>query len=373
MPDSKPNKGNKAVNIVIVLCVVFAYAVIQHFMESSPGSLGLAQWFNSKNIMAEHHQKLIAKVERDPHFKNLDQERFVKEMERIITMNHKRDLGGWVAYKSFTPNVKGQFVSTNDFGMRSKLSLRAMAEKARANKSNGIKNIILLGGSVAFGYGATGDEQSIAAVLNQHLDSERYEVFNLAQGGFTSFMDLFSLSSIAWHLEPDIVILLEGYADSYHLAYESKGGQLAWGLWSGKEEEAEERFAFDFQYHNLEAICKLAAPPDRRVILALQPLSGFANDSAVEKEEIEKIYGYYPKIRKLFQSVAQKNDAEFLDLSTLFENESGANINFFDKAHLTDTGQEKVAKALAQSVAALQDPPVDPFQLRQQALSDILN
>ena len=41
------------------------------------------------------------------------------------------------------------------------------------------------------------------------LKNDEYEVFNLAQGGFTSFMDLFSLSVIGLYLEPDIIIIME--------------------------------------------------------------------------------------------------------------------------------------------------------------------
>ena len=89
--------------------------------------------------------------------------------------------------------------------------------------------IILLGGSVAFGYGVTNDEQTISSLLGGMLQSDGYEIFNLAQGGFTSFMDLFSLTTIGLYLEPDIVIVMEGYADTYHLAYKSVGGELAWG------------------------------------------------------------------------------------------------------------------------------------------------
>jgi lysophospholipase L1-like esterase len=375
MPDSKPESGSKIVNITIVLSIAIAYAVIAYAVDKFSGSAGPGQWLNQNKIMQEHRVELREKVERDPHFKEVDREAYIREMEQIITMKQKRNLGNWVSYKSFTPNVKGQYVHTNDFGMRSSLSLREIAEKARANNQNGIRNVLLLGGSVAFGYGSTDDQQTISGFMNEILKDKKYEVFNLAQGGFNSYMDLFSLSAIGWQLEPDIIIAMEGYADVYHLGYESKGGNLAWGLWSGIEQEKKPEFALDFQYHNLEAICKLGAGPQRQVILALQPLSGFENDSPVENEKIDKMWDYYPKIRTLFETVAKNNHASFVDLSPLFKDESGAGINFFDKAHLTVTGQKKVAQALATAVIEVgsrSKSSPNAFTLRQKIIADIL-
>lgn len=373
MPDSKPEAGSKAVNIIIVLCMAATYAVIAFAVDKFSGSANPGQWLNQRKIMQDHRVELREKVKRDPHFKDLDQEAYIREMERIITMKRKRNLGNWISYKSFTPNVSGRFVQTNDFGMRSKLSLRGMAEKARTNKKNGIRNVLLLGGSVAFGYGSTDNEKTISGFMNEMLKDKKFEVFNLAQGGFNSYMDLFSLSAIGWQLEPDIIIVMEGYADIYHLGYESKGGSLSWGLWSGVEKEKSAEFAFDFQYRNLEAICKIGSGPDRQVILALQPLSGFENDSKVENEKIKKMWPLYPSIRKLFRKASENSDAQFVDLSTLFKDETGADINFFDKAHLTVTGQKKAAQALANAVieASVKLSDENPFAKRKKLIASL--
>jgi lysophospholipase L1-like esterase len=119
----------------------------------------------------------------------------------------------------------------------------------------------------------------------------------------------------------------------------------------------------------------LGAGPQRQVILALQPLSGFENDSPVENEKIDKMWDYYPKIRTLFETVAKNNHASFVDLSPLFKDESGAGINFFDKAHLTVTGQKKVAQALATAVIEVgsrSKSSPNAFTLRQKIIADIL-
>jgi len=290
-------------------------------------------------------------------------------------MDKKRDLGEWVSFKSFTPNVSGKYITTNDFGMRSKWSLAEMVKRARKNRREGIRNIVILGGSVAFGYGATNDENTISHVLNSMLKTDGYEVFNLAQGGFTSFMDLFSLNTIGIYLEPDVIIVMEGYADTYQLAYESKGGQLALGLFSDSEERLNPEFAFGFHYQNLDTIVGLSNNRNRQVIVALQPLSGFENNSTIENQKIKKIWDFYPRIREIMKLVAIKNNADFLDLSIIFKEEKNSNINFFDKTHLTVTGQKKVANILMEKIKSFKTKNLEHanyFQLREESIKNIL-
>ncbi|PIQ96306.1 MAG: hypothetical protein COV67_10295, partial [Nitrospinae bacterium CG11_big_fil_rev_8_21_14_0_20_56_8] len=225
MPDSEGVKSKKIIGAVIVLSVLIGYAGIVYLVDRFAGTAGLAQWLNRKKVMTDHRAELMEKINRDPHFKDVDKERYADELEQIITMDKKRNLGNWVSYKSFTPNVSGRYIHTNDYGMRSSLSLREMVAKARANRRAGIRNIVFLGGSVAFGYGSVDDEQTITGFLNSMLKDRGYEVFNLAQGGFTSFMDLFMLATVGLYLEPNLIVSMESYADMYHLAYPSKGGE----------------------------------------------------------------------------------------------------------------------------------------------------
>ncbi len=375
MPDSNTSKKNFLISVAIILGVVGSYFGIFYLVSKFSDSFSLGHFLNSKNIMEGHRKELIAKIKRDSHFKNINAEEYVKEVEQIITMDKKRNLGEWVSYKSFTPNISGSYITTNDYGMRSRWNLKEMVQRARRNRVNDIDNVIILGGSVAFGYGAVNDKQALSSVLNDILGEDRYEVFNLAQGGFTSFMDLFSLSTIGLYLEPNIIIVMEGHADTSHLVYESKGGELAWGLFSQSDEKSKPQFAFSFHYQNLDAILRLGAHRDRQVILALQPLSGFENNSTIDNEKVKKIWSYYPRIREIMRLAANNNNAEFIDLSVIFRDEKNASINFFDKAHLTVTGQKKVAMILAKTIedlVAKRSQQMDYFQLRRDSVRNIL-
>ena len=376
MPDSNTSKKKIFISVAIIFGVVGSYLGIFYITQIFIGPLSLADFLISKNTMERHRRDLLQKIQRDAHFKDINAKEYIKELEQIITMEKKRDLGEWVSFKSFTPNVVGQYITTNDYGMRSQWSLKEMVERASKNRDKGIRNIIILGGSVAFGYGAISDEQTISRILNQTLKEDRYEVFNLAQGGFTSFMDLFTLSTIGLYLEPDIIIVMEGDADTHHLVYESKGGELAWGLFSGSEKKFDPEFALGFHYQNLGALLRLGTHQNRRVILALQPLSGFENNSTIDKDEKIKImWDFYPRIREIMRLVAKENGAKFIDLSLIFKDETNASVNFFDKSHLTVTGQRKVAQVFAKTIRNLRDEgpeAVDFFRLREKTIRNIL-
>ncbi len=375
MPDSNTSKNYKLISLAIVLGVVGTYLGILYLINTFAGSSGLTHFLNSANVMKNHRKDLVEKIQRDPHFKEINTEEYIEEIEKIITMKKKRSLGEWVSFKSFTPNVSGKYITTNDYGMRSRWSLKEMIQRAKNNRAEGKQNIIILGGSVAFGYGATNDKQTISSMLESILKNDEYEVFNLAQGGFTSFMDLFSLSVIGLYLEPNIIIVMEGYADIYHLAYKSIGGELAWGPFSGSEQKADPEFALGFHYQNLDNILQLGTHSDRQVILALQPLSGFENNSTIEIKKIKKMWDFYPQIREVMRLAAKNNNAEFIDLSVIFREEKNASINFFDKAHLTVTGQRKVAEVFSKKIKTLgtkKPGTIDFPRLRKTWIKNIL-
>jgi len=275
MPDSNISKNYKLISVTIVLGVVGTYLGILYLINTFAGSSGLAHFLNSENVIKNHRKELTEKIQRDPHFNEINTEEYIKEIEKIITMEKKRSLGEWVSFKSFTPNVSGKHITTNDYGMRSQWNLKEMIQRAKNNHAQGKRNIVMLGGSVAFGYGATNNEQTISSLLGDKLRSDGYEIFNLAQGGYTSFMDLFSLTSIGLYLEPDIIIVMEGYADTYHLAYKSIGGELAWGPFSQSEQKIDPEFAFGLHFQNLNSILRLGTNSNYKSIIALQPLSGF--------------------------------------------------------------------------------------------------
>lgn len=75
------------------------------------------------------------------------------------------------------------------------------------------KICLLLGGSVAFGSGATSDEATIAGrigyYLNKHFKNSEFIIVNNAMSGYTSHQELLAL--LQFEGKPDYVISLSGY------------------------------------------------------------------------------------------------------------------------------------------------------------------
>jgi len=77
-------------------------------------------------------------------------------------------------------------------------------------------NVLCLGGSTTFGVGV-GDEDSWPYMLQEQLGPD-YQVYNLGIPGYSTMEALIQLTSIAAELQPDIIIVYQGWNDirNYH-------------------------------------------------------------------------------------------------------------------------------------------------------------
>jgi len=114
-----------------------------------------------------------------------------------------------------TPNQHFGHLIINDLGFRGK--------RWSLNKPTGVKRVLLLGGSVAYGRTATSNENTIAEELERKLNEnfqsssiKRWQVFNLSIPDFISFQELITLIKIGLRFDPDIVISFSGLNDAYH-------------------------------------------------------------------------------------------------------------------------------------------------------------
>lgn len=100
-------------------------------------------------------------------------------------------------------------ITTDQFGRR------LSAPKALVPKKSA-KHIVCLGGSTTFGTGIT-DEKNWPYVLQQKLGVD-YKLSNLGVPGYSSLEAIIQLSTIVPELEPDIIIIYQGWNDikNYH-------------------------------------------------------------------------------------------------------------------------------------------------------------
>ena len=92
-------------------------------------------------------------------------------------------------------------------------------------KANNIHRVIILGGSLAMGMGASKNERTIAAILEKKLNLKhkiKFEVLNAACGGYCSWHSVIKLSMEVIRLKPDTIIEISGWNDMMHSSWGNK-------------------------------------------------------------------------------------------------------------------------------------------------------
>ena len=105
------------------------------------------------------------------------------------------------------PNQKLDTISINKNGLRN--TDIEMEDKT-------IKNCFILGGSVAWGFGASSNEKIPSVLIEKTLKDDHkinINIINLADQGYTSFEELNSFLSAFEELKPSMVIMLSGVND----------------------------------------------------------------------------------------------------------------------------------------------------------------
>ena len=106
------------------------------------------------------------------------------------------------------PNQKLQTISINSNGLRNK----------RLNFNNDKKKIILLGGSFAWGFGASTNENTPAYLIENYLQNEfktKVDVINLSDQMYSSFEETNVFINSFDEINPAIVIILSGANDLF--------------------------------------------------------------------------------------------------------------------------------------------------------------
>ncbi|UCG74022.1 MAG: SGNH/GDSL hydrolase family protein [Chromatiales bacterium] len=127
------------------------------------------------------------------------------------------------------------------------------------DKTAGLKRLVLLGGSSAAGATASGNDKTIAAQLERLLNAgsdARYQVLNFGVGGNYTYGELQKLITEVAYLQPDAVIMFDGFNDAHYSNLEHLRAGLDAPLMNWA----------DFSYQYFDAMAGLrgslrAAPP----------------------------------------------------------------------------------------------------------------
>jgi hypothetical protein len=112
----------------------------------------------------------------------------------LAQLHRYSEVYGWEPVPGVTASVDGQRTTVNDSGLRGAAHPRA--------RTGGRTRVMLLGDSVAFGYGVA-DEQTFAALL----EARGYEVINLAVPGYGTDQELLRLERVGIAYAPDVLLL----------------------------------------------------------------------------------------------------------------------------------------------------------------------
>ena len=303
----------------------------------------------------------------------------------------------WAPYEHWTmrPNLRGRFFRTNSLGLR--------GEKTTIEKPAGRFRIAVLGGSAAWGLGATSDENTfcgqLQACLRQQHPKRDIEVLNAAQIGYVSAQELIYFQRVIWRMQPDVVLLFDGYNDinadfmnpesgwpqhaavlkaryeaswkplpaSYDLAALLRRSRLLAGmadLWRDKHpaprsaEIIRPETTARTYVRNIIALARIAAPAP--VWVALQPsVATTAKPLTSEEQQIVQVKethvsGYRQRVRKTYRAMADAiGDADFPLIPLQDALGTEPKLLFADECHFGDEAAKRIAKRIAAGLSEI--------------------
>ena len=272
--------------------------------------------------------------------------------------------------------------------------------------------VIVLGGSAAFGQGASRDDKVFTSVLERLLNASSnsmeggVQVLNAAVTGYDSTQELILLVTRLLDYQPDVVVIVDGWNDLYFGGSPPQGvkhpvstifdefdsvlsrNTQRWAnilrlsaffrmlerrfskVWQeGGHPRRFGRYSDNLRVYrpryrkNLERMARLAKAYAVEVIIAPQP-ELFQRKGEIPEEEhelrlkfnTEHHAGYadfaraqYPAFIEAAKEVAQAEGTAFVDTTTTFDQFDG--VAFADFVHLNDQGHEILARHLLPIVA----------------------
>ena len=276
-----------------------------------------------------------------------------------------------------------------------------------AQKDSSSCRIIVLGGSAAFGMGASRDDKVFLNLLQRRLNASmetRVEVYNAGVPGYGSKQELILLATSLLDYDPDMILIFDGWNDFYFSGLRPPAVQEAlspsffeldeiigrntqrwlnvfrlsaffrWAernIWiphEGGRTRRFDRFSDNLEVYlpdyrkNLERIVRLARAYGADVVIVSQPELFHREGEIPEAEQEVRLrynrkqhQGYeefsrtqYPAFIEAARQVAVAEDVPSLDATAAFDEFDG--VAFMDFVHFTDEGNQLLAQYLFPAV-----------------------
>jgi lysophospholipase L1-like esterase len=259
--------------------------------------------------------------------------------------------------------------------------------------------LFVVGGSTAFGAGASSNETNVAGYLERILNSARpqwdcqFEVVTAAACAWCSTHERILIENRLVDFQPDIVVALSGCNDAF---WATSGAQVQW-FRSFQDQHffllTNAMLSANFGQHfpdlvppgpavtpeqstvrllaNVRLACMALQSANADYLFALQPVFPCSRKTPTAREAAAPSLIGGEDMRTRFaqfrQALADENSANFhfVDLSRVFDDLDGSTEVFLDSCHFGDRGNERIAKALADALTPLLNQRLKPTLARQ--------
>src|SRR3989344_1424758 len=217
--------------------------------------------------------------------------------------------------------------------------------------------ILIVGGSVAFGAYASSASKTYFSVLGQLLDTANLgsNIHVSGSGGWNSTKDLIAADLFSQLYNPDLIIILDGLND---LMFEPSTEPQPVSTNNPDYRPRTMRYLT-----NLGQIAQAAASRQTKLLFVLQPaLFNRHRPTAIESkllsdtlaslhQSLPDLKSSYATISTALASLADNQSVYFLDASALFANET--HTTFTDMWHFADPGHYLLGQAIFAKVQAI--------------------
>jgi hypothetical protein len=260
-------------------------------------------------------------------------------------------------------------------------------------KPPGTCRIFLIGGSTAFGSGASSNETTVAGYLERYLNEDRqyrcrFEVVTAAAAGWASAHERILVENRLLELEPDVVVALSGHndvfwgmlqcnindyrsvQDSYYLLLHNAllqsnfNDQFPDDLPDGQQPVSGEQTAARLR-RNVELTHAALQTVGADYCFALQPILSCSRKLRTPREERmasrpggpgvmetqAEIVARYGECRTALGTLKLPR-YHFWDLTEVFDSANGTDI-FIDRCHFGDRGHDGIARQLRERLAPI--------------------
>ncbi|MBM79871.1 MAG: hypothetical protein CMJ78_04675 [Planctomycetaceae bacterium] len=232
--------------------------------------------------------------------------------------------------------------------------------------------VLVVGGSVAFGTYASGHDTTYFCQLGELLSKQghRCQVSVFAAGAWKSIQDFTGVRYYTLqHSKPNVVVYLNGLNDLTN----GSNAQTLFGeptrtkdgsQWTYLYHEHDYRERVDLYLKNMSDAADFSKSQNQKMLVVLQPaLFERSQLTDVEKEllegsllphkSVDDLLQSYDAMRQGLQKLAKETHVHFLDASRIFEMETAT--TFTDIWHFSDVGHRILAETMLPAIDQILD------------------